>query len=292
MYIKLIRHGESQFNTGEVHTSQIGDAYIELTDKGKEQAISAGQQLGKEFLDQGLVYCSPYKRTRQTLAGLLEGAQADPEKIKVYEDPRLREIEFGYNEEDAPKSHRRKHGWFYFRHPGGESAADCYDRTSTFLESMMRQLQRKPAEKVLVVTHGLIIRCFIMRFLHLTVEEYESLFNPNNCDVITIAHKELLEKPKFTSGRWGVEGIHARSKKMSVKDRIQWYKDQGITEVAPLFHDPIIGELSPDEVNEHHDALCEISGNKTITNPDVIAAIEAAERGEVSEFKLPKPKGE
>ena len=36
-------------------------------------------------------------------------------------------------------------------------------------EGMMRQVLRKNANRVLIVTHGLTIRCFIMRFLHLTV---------------------------------------------------------------------------------------------------------------------------
>lgn len=80
-----------------------------------------------------------------------------------------------------------------------------------------------------------------------------------------------------------------KRKKMTIKERIQWYKDQRITEIAPLFHDPIIGELSPDEVNKYHDELCELSGNKTITNPKVIEAIEAAERGECRIFELPNP---
>ena len=80
-----------------------------------------------------------------------------------------------------------------------------------------------------------------------------------------------------------------KRKKMTVTERIQWYKDQGITEIAPLFHDPDLSELSPDEVNQHHDELCELTGNKTITNPKVIEAIEAAKRDNVSEFKLPDP---
>ena len=80
-----------------------------------------------------------------------------------------------------------------------------------------------------------------------------------------------------------------KRKKMTVTERIQWYKDQGITEIAPLFHDPDLSELSPDEVNQHHDELCELTGNKTITNPRVIEAIEAAERGEGSKWQLPDP---
>lgn len=80
-----------------------------------------------------------------------------------------------------------------------------------------------------------------------------------------------------------------KKEKMTVKERIQYYKDQG-RGISELFHDPVIEDLSPDEVNQYHDELCEISGNKTITNQKVIEAIEAAERGEVSEFKLKDPK--
>ena len=78
------------------------------------------------------------------------------------------------------------------------------------------------------------------------------------------------------------------NKKMTVEERIQYYKDKGLG-ISELFHDPVICELSPDEINKYHDALCELTGNKTITNPKVIEAIKAAQRGEVSEFELPDP---
>ena len=210
MIIKLVRHGESEANVGEVHASAVGDAYIKLTKKGQRQAFEAGEMLGSDFIKDALIYKSPYLRTRQTFEHMLKGAQIPEEGSQTYEDPRLREMEFGYNETDVPLEMRERHGWFYFRHPGGESAADCFDRVSTFLESMMRQLQRRPSDKVLIVTHGVIVRCFIMRFLYLSVEQYESLFNPNNCDIITLAHKEKLQNPIFTSKNWGVEGIRVR----------------------------------------------------------------------------------
>ena len=210
MQIKLLRHGESKANTGEVHASQMGDAYIDLTSLGETQALGAGDILGADYLSNSLIYCSPYQRTRQTLQGVFKGAKVDDQGFKVYEDPRLREMEFGYNEKDAPLKIRARHGWFYFRHPGGESAADCYDRVSTFLESMMRQLERRPTKNILVVTHGAIIRCFVMRFLHLSVEEYESLINPGNCDIITIGKKEDLADPIFISGKWAVTGLKVR----------------------------------------------------------------------------------
>jgi broad specificity phosphatase PhoE len=75
----------------------------------------------------------------------------------------------------------------------------------------MRQVERKRATRVLIVTHGLTIRCFVMRFLHLSVEEFDGLANPANCAVITLADKNELEDCQFTSGYWGVSGLTFRT---------------------------------------------------------------------------------
>ena len=174
----------------------VGDHNIELSTQGWEQgwwllckfcislwsnstarfhvfslvAFQVGRTLGPElFTPKTLIFCSPYMRTRQTLEGIIQGsgkARDDP-NLRVYEDPRLREVEFGYAvcvlrhvvsstslsfaicrsplnhvyQEAMPEPVRATHGWFYYRFPGGESPADCFDRTSSFLESMMRQVR-------------------------------------------------------------------------------------------------------------------------------------------------------
>lgn len=208
--IKLVRHGQSRANVGEVDAKDVGDHTISLTEAGQAQARAAGATIGREYLQGSLIYASPYQRTRQTLAGVLEGAGLGSGAVRVYEDPRLREVEHGYAEWEAQQTRRRTHGWFYYRFEGGESPADCFDRTSSFLESLMRQVERKGAERVLIVTHGLTIRCFVMRYLHLTVEQFDELANPNNCDVITLAEKSTLKDPLWTTGRWGVTGLSRR----------------------------------------------------------------------------------
>src|SRR5688500_11029146 len=86
-----------------------------------------------------LAYCSPFRRARETMAGVLAGAGVDAGSVRVFEDPRLREVDHGYVDAEAQKGMRATHGWFYYRYNGGESPADCYDRTCTFLESLMRQ---------------------------------------------------------------------------------------------------------------------------------------------------------
>lgn len=210
--IKLVRHGESEANVGLVKAHEVGDFAIGLSPRGMEQARSVGRKLGRTFIAGALVYTSPYRRTRETLAGIYEACAIVPPERRggLYEDPRLREVEHGYESTEAQEELRKTHGWFYYRFRGGESPADCYDRTSSFLESMMRQIERKHADRVLIVTHGLTIRCFVMRFLHLSVEEFDSLANPANCDVVTLADRNTLDATQFVSGRWGVTGLRFR----------------------------------------------------------------------------------
>ena len=119
-------------------------------------------------------------------------------------------MEHGYQDVDAQEEAREVHGWFYYRFKGGESPADCFDRVSGFIDSLMRQVDRKERERVLVVTHGLSIRCFVMRFLHLTVETFETLANPANCDVITLAPRGTIADPQFTTRHWAVDGLRLR----------------------------------------------------------------------------------
>jgi broad specificity phosphatase PhoE len=177
-----------------------------------EQAKAIGLSIGKEFFEQNaLLYTSPYTRTRQTMRSMLEGAGTASPPVRIFEDPRLREVDHGYEDIEAQAQRRQTHGWFYYRFHGGESPADCFDRTSTFLESLMRQVQRKSAEHVVIVTHGLTIRCFVMRFLHLEVEEFDEMANPKNCDVVTIGDKTTLDEPAWTRGHWGVSGLRRRA---------------------------------------------------------------------------------
>ena len=207
MIIKLVRHGESQANIAEFRQISVADHLVPLTEKGFEQAKQVGVKLGSSYLKQSLIYTSPLLRTKQTLTAIVEGAEVSPEEIQVREDPRLREVEHGYFDVPAQKAMINTHGHFYYRYQGGESAADCYDRVSGFLESFVRSLQKTESQTAVIVTHGLALRVFVMRFLHLTVEQFDQIANPNNADIITITDWKSLKAPMFTSGRWGVEGL-------------------------------------------------------------------------------------
>lgn len=189
MIIKLVRHAQSEANTGEIDPSQFPDSKIRLTDLGVKQALKAGSEIGANFLNEAVLYRSPYYRTRETSIGLMIGGGLEHSTKKWEESISLREIEVGYSQRSTQEELRETMGWFYYRFEQGESGADVYERISVFMDEVME----KNPEKVVIVTHGFTLRIILMKLLALTVEEYECLKNPENASVTTIYTADSLE---------------------------------------------------------------------------------------------------
>ncbi len=180
--IILIRHAESEGNIDRTIYSTKPDYKLSLSEKGKSQAQEARKKL-KEILNNSSVqvYCSPFYRTRETWNILKE--ELNSNSIKYKEDPRIREQEWGHirsfelNEEIVKE--RDEYGLFYFRIPDGKSGAEVCDRVSDFVGSMFRDFEKNDfAENIIIVTHGMTLRIFLMKWFHLTVEEFEQLKIP------------------------------------------------------------------------------------------------------------------
>lgn len=145
-------------------------------------------------------FTSPYRRTRETTEGILNALTSNEptpspfprSSIKVYEEPRLREQDFGnYQPSSAEMSamwqERARYGHFFYRIPNGESAADAYDRISGFNESLWRSFGEEDFASVCVlVTHGLMTRVFLMKWYHFSVEYFEDLRNVNHCEFVVM----------------------------------------------------------------------------------------------------------
>ncbi|MFD6028390.1 histidine phosphatase family protein [Streptomyces griseoluteus] len=199
--IVLVRHGESVGNVDDSVYEREPDHALALTDRGWEQAEETGRHLREIFGDERVsVYVSPYRRTHETL----DAFRLDPELIRVREEPRLREQDWGnWQERDdvkLQKAYRDAYGHFFFRFPQGESGADVYDRVGGFLESLFRSFEEPDhPPNVLLVTHGLAMRLFCMRWFHWTVADFESLSNPGNAEVRMLVlgedGKYALDKP-------------------------------------------------------------------------------------------------
>ncbi|MEO7306992.1 MAG: histidine phosphatase family protein [Ferruginibacter sp.] len=196
--IILIRHGESEGNIDKAMYNQKPDYTLLLTSKGKEQAATAGKALKELVKDEKLrFYVSPLFRTRQTFQEIVNSFPQD--NYDYREEPRLREQEWGHlrSLEDCNKieKQRDEYGTFYFRIPDGESAADVYDRVSDFFNTLYRDFEKEsfPSNAVMI-THGMSIRLFLMRWFHFTVEDFEQIANPVNCDIVVM---ELQETGKY-----------------------------------------------------------------------------------------------
>ncbi|BAO40148.1 putative phosphoglycerate mutase DET1 [Kluyveromyces marxianus DMKU3-1042] len=316
--ILLIRHGESESNKDKKVNEHTPNHLIPLTKNGMNQARMAGIEILKllnvdddsliqkieqeqdhpddrKKLEQNykrvrtskdtdiVFYTSPYRRTRETLKGIIEmidrynelntgikvceGESYQPlgtrrlahwqcpafpsavfensasvtnlRKVhttgvptttdsstsdqnqnqknflhyRVKEEPRIREQDFGNFQQTESMTEvmntRANYGHFFFRLPQGESAADVYDRCSGFQESLFRHFERSGGKKrdvVAIVTHGIFLRVFLMKWFRWTYEEFESLMNVPNGSVIIMELDETLDRyvlrtklPKWTT---------------------------------------------------------------------------------------------
>jgi len=222
-FIYLVRHGQSQANLDWDLLKTVPDWKVGLTEYGRQQAILAGAwirgDIHKNFskrLDPpaAAAYCSPYLRTKETYL-YLANQITDGNLVDIYYDrdhhvsrwltkydPRLREQDWGnYKDSEVSKkieADRDRYGTFFYRIPDGESGADVYDRLSTFLDTLWRDFEKPDFPKVcIIVTHGLTMRLFLMRWFHLDVEDYEQIQNPMNGEVWKMSQTD--------DGKWSLD---------------------------------------------------------------------------------------
>ncbi|ODQ83131.1 hypothetical protein BABINDRAFT_11438 [Babjeviella inositovora NRRL Y-12698] len=197
--IILVRHGESEGNCDKSVNCHIANQKIRLTATGHQQAALAGIRLRNELKedDKILFYTSPYLRARQTCTGLINGIEGHY-PYEVAEEPRMREQDFGNFQSSSLEmemiwKERAHYGHFFYRIPDGESAADVYDRVAGFNETLFRQFQQPDFPSVLVlVTHGIWARVFLMKWFRWTYEEFESLRNIPHCQFLNMEREDEL----------------------------------------------------------------------------------------------------
>jgi len=206
--IILIRHGESQGNVDESTYAFTPDWRVALTDNGRAQAYEAGKELRNIIGSEGQVffYYSPYRRTRETVTELLKHFDVD-RVLSSREEPRISEQQFGnFQNVDQvweAKKERQKFGRFYYRFRSGEAGLDVYSRVSSFISTLVRDCQQYTTAgydldnvSVVIVTHGISLRLFLMRWFQFSVEEFERSENPKNGKLV------VMEKWCFGWYRW------------------------------------------------------------------------------------------
>lgn len=123
-------------------------------------------------------------------------------QYRVKDEPRIREQDFGnfqkINSMQDVMKKRSTYGHFFFRFPHGESAADVYDRVASFQETLFRHFhdrqERRPRDVVVLVTHGIYSRVFLMKWFRWTYEEFESFTNVPNGSVMVMELDESINR--------------------------------------------------------------------------------------------------
>ena len=204
--IILVRHAESEGNVNNQAYTYMPDPQVPLTKNGWRQAIDAGLMIKEIASDTNLFfYTSPYLRSKQTYEGVAE-AFGVSRIAGVQEEVQLREQDFG-NFQDAEgkqreKAERLRFGRFFYRFPNGESGADVYDRMTLFEDHLVRDINagRFAGDTSLVlVTHGLAARIFLMRWFHWTVAQFMKVYNPPNA-VPLVLERILPDDASLRSG--------------------------------------------------------------------------------------------
>mmetsp|Transcript_7408 Transcript_7408/g.11011 ORF Transcript_7408/g.11011 Transcript_7408/m.11011 type:complete len:279 (+) Transcript_7408:105-941(+) len=214
--IILVRHGESLGNFDEEAYSHTPDWKIPLTEKGIEQSRALGVTLKERIGDSPVfVYCSPYMRTKQTLKYIMESFTDSP-IVGAREEPRITEQQFGNFQKGEKmrdfKNERSDFGRFYYRFPEGEAGLDVFNRATGFIATLFRdwgKMDPEIADKmtVIVVTHGLTLRLFMMRWFHYTVHEFENSINPPNASFVCLNRVTVEDEWYPTQFKISQEGL-------------------------------------------------------------------------------------
>lgn len=203
--IILLRHGQSEGNANKSVYKTKPDYALKLTEKGRYQCIEAAHKLTHIVSPETPIqfYVSPFWRTRETFLNI---SKVFSSSTNMYiEDPRIREQEWGVSQtntgefqeySDKMEEYRDQYGHFYYRfRNGGESCADVFDRVSDFIGTMFRDFEKSHyPSNVIIVTHGMTMRLFLMRWFHCSVEEFETWGNPLNCGYYHMQYQTCSDK--------------------------------------------------------------------------------------------------
>lgn len=214
----IVRHAKSLRNAGKAgvfytkeERAAIGpvvNQHIPLTDEGHVQAVAAGKQLAKKFKSFDMIFHSGYKRTVETMNGIITGFTANIPKTKtvpkplILQDIAIRERDAGYayhmtKEEVLEHFPFNQSVWdlkdpFFTRPVGGESMADVVARLDTFFTRLSTICE---GQSILLISHGRAINA--MRFLleGMSVADMDELPpDPENASYIAYKYSSVKQR--------------------------------------------------------------------------------------------------
>jgi len=170
----LVRHGKHNYD------SVSGNKFIghgldlaPLTDEGVSQAIECSKKLLRENCD--VIITSPYTRAMQTAAILSRYLDLD---IKVELDLREHELDLTYQVKSYEELKKIAAEEQRCNELGISNTAYNWESRETLKERVLNVLEKyKTYNKVIVVTHGMVIHCLTGKIVipNCSISEFELL---------------------------------------------------------------------------------------------------------------------
>lgn len=170
--VYFVRHGQTVWN---VENKICGVTDIALTELGHQQAIETGNKIIKQGIKADKILYSPLIRAKATAFHI-----AEITGIPAYEEPRLKEQNFGKYESTARNGVEFKESkkQFATRYEGGESMLQLAQRVYNLLDEVVVS-----DKTYILVAHNGIARAVQSYFVDMTNEEYAA-FGVDNCAVM------------------------------------------------------------------------------------------------------------
>ncbi len=181
MWIYLVRHGETMGNRQRI--VQVPETSLSLI--GEQQAEYLANAYEKAPIS--TILCSDYQRTQHTAKALHKKTGS-----KLILTEFLRERNFGdlrgrsYDDIDVDFFAKDYHP------PGGESYPQFSARINKAWE-LVKEVANQQAGDIVVMTHGLVVRCILSDILSLPADVLASIDVSNTCVTkINILDKSLI----------------------------------------------------------------------------------------------------
>ena len=169
----LVRHGQSVYNLENRFT---GWKNVDLTPKGENEAIYAGEILNKNGILPNIAFTSELKRAQDTLSIILNKMNIS---IPIKKNIALNERDYGsligQNKSEAAKKFGIEQVQKWRRSyddppPGGESLKMTCERVLPYLNNNIMSAFKEHST-ILIAAHGNSIRAIVMKLLKFTSKD-------------------------------------------------------------------------------------------------------------------------
>lgn len=191
--IIVMRHAESIEDVDKTVYAHTPDLEITLSPRGEKQSVDVSNKLAG-IIGRGKIhfFISPGVRLRQTYELATSLFPPTIEHSFTVETLILKQFWGDVTVENRREIEieRYQEGVLVYRFPNGESGPQLVERFRLFVDNLRQDFRKEDfPENIGILTHGFEMRVFLMVWFGWSIEFFENLANPRNCETATLSLK-------------------------------------------------------------------------------------------------------